>query len=67
MSWADLMYLESEAIVRTMLALIDKGVPSMPVHDSLIVPRSAGHLTAELLKSNYQALTGSVPKLTFTP
>jgi hypothetical protein len=32
--WARLMYLESEAIFQTMLALKDLNIPSLPVHDS---------------------------------
>src|SRR5260221_3406914 len=36
--WARLMYLESEAVLGTMLALQAEGVPSLSVHDSLVVP-----------------------------
>jgi len=34
----DLMFLESQAIIGTMLALIARNIPSLSVHDSLIVP-----------------------------
>jgi hypothetical protein len=40
--WARLMYLESEAVLRTMLALKDLGVPSLSVQDSIIVQRERG-------------------------
>ncbi len=33
-TWADLMWLESEAIVATMLELMEKGVPTLPIHDA---------------------------------
>ena len=39
--WRDLMYLESQAIIGAMLTLMrDHQVPSLPVHDSLVVPGS---------------------------
>jgi hypothetical protein len=39
--YGDLMYIESEAIIGAMLTLMRKHqVPSLPVHDSLIVPAS---------------------------
>ena len=39
--WSDLMWIESQAILKTMLDLKRKyKVPSYPVHDSLIVPKS---------------------------
>jgi hypothetical protein len=40
--WADLMFAESEAVIGSMVHLITVfQIPSLPVHDSLIVPRSA--------------------------
>jgi hypothetical protein len=38
--WGDLMYIESEAMLGAMLELMEKGIPSLSVHDSLIVPVS---------------------------
>jgi hypothetical protein len=39
--YGDLMYIESEAVIGSMLTLMrDHQVPSLPVHDSLIVPAS---------------------------
>src|SRR5258708_2703112 len=38
--YGDLMFTESEVIIGSMLILMKKhGVPSLPVHNSLIVPR----------------------------
>jgi len=37
--WARLFYLESEAVLRTMLALQERGVPSLSMHDGILVPR----------------------------
>ena len=36
--WGTLMYIESEAIIRTMEELMDEGIVSLPVHDSLNCP-----------------------------
>ena len=39
--WSNLMFEESEAVIETMVALQNESIPSLPVHDSLIVPASA--------------------------
>lgn len=61
--WADLMFVESEVIIATMVDLMAKGVPSMPVHDSLIVPASKETLAVNTLSHQFRAKTGVVPKL----
>ncbi|KTR83855.1 hypothetical protein NS277_07915 [Novosphingobium barchaimii] len=38
--WADLQYAEANILIDAMISLIDKGIPSLPIHDSLIVPAS---------------------------
>jgi hypothetical protein len=38
--WAELMYIESQAMVGTMLQLMARKTPSLAVHDSIIVPLS---------------------------
>ncbi len=49
--WSDLMWIESQAILKTMLDLKrNYQVPSYPVHDSLIVPKSkADRAVAQLM------------------
>ena len=37
-TWVALMYIESCIIISTMVHLQHCGIPSLPVHDSLIVP-----------------------------
>lgn len=59
--WADLMFRESEAIIQTMLALVAVGIPSLPVHDSLIVPASAQDLAVTTLTAAYKEVVGVVP------
>ena len=38
--WAQLMYIESQAMFETMLELMGEQIPSLAVHDSIIVPLS---------------------------
>jgi hypothetical protein len=62
--YGDLMYTESEAVIGAMLTLMrDHHVPSLPVHDSLIVPASKFHVTKGILVDQFRRQTGVVPKL----
>jgi hypothetical protein len=62
-TWADLMWLESEAVVSTVILLMHSGVPSLPVHDSLIVPASAEAMASDILSNNYNHVCGVIPAL----
>jgi len=63
-TWADLMFAESEAILGTMLTLMDEhGVPSLCVHDSLIVGRPHLALAKGILEKRYQHVCGIKPVL----
>ena len=62
--WAKLMFLESEAVVTTMLRLMrEKEIPSYSVHDSLIVPVSRREMAEAVLGEQYLKVTGAQPKL----
>jgi hypothetical protein len=62
--YGDLMFTESEVIIGTMLILMrEHGVPSMPVHDSLIVPNSKRKLAEEVLCERFRVETGMKPRL----
>jgi hypothetical protein len=61
--WGELMFVESNAIVKTMLALMNSGIPSLSVHDSLIVPQREENTATELLCSIYEAETGARPAI----
>lgn len=63
LDWSVLMYRESEIILRTILSLIDTGTPSLPVHDSLIVPASKEGLAVDLLRSSFMEEVGVAPAL----
>jgi hypothetical protein len=59
--YGDLMFTESEVIVGSMLILMkEHGVPSMPVHDSLIVPRSKRQLAQDVLRHRFKMETGMI-------
>jgi hypothetical protein len=63
-SWAELMFQESEAVVSTMLRLKrEHQIPSLAVHDSLIVPMSKREVAKQLLSDEYFRVTGVRPKL----
>jgi hypothetical protein len=63
-TWADLMWLESEAVIGTMLKLMrDYGVPTLAVHDSLLVPLSQYRLAEWRLYASYEQATGVPPIL----
>ena len=60
-TWADLMYWESVVMVSTMLDLMrDHGIPSLAVHDSLIVPQSAINAASTALKARFRSVTLSI-------
>jgi hypothetical protein len=61
--WAELMYAESEAVLKTMISLMDKNIPSLAVHDSIIVPVSKSTVAMTVLRENYQETTTAIPEL----
>jgi len=62
--WGDLMFAESEAIIRTMLVLKRQhGVPSLPVYDALIVPLKREKIAREVLSEQFHVETGVLPRL----
>jgi hypothetical protein len=63
--WADLQFIESEAIIGTMLILMrTHRVPSFSTHDGLIVPRSKADLAKTILAKEYRRVVGVEPMLT---
>src|SRR5215211_1980744 len=62
--WADLMFVESEAIITAMRHLMQVyEIPTYPVHDSLIAPASSAALAASLLADHYEFHVGVIPRL----
>jgi len=68
LDYGDLMFLESQVIISTMLILKrDHGIPSLPVHDSLIVPVSKTWRAREVLRGQFQKVTGRIAHVKTTP
>jgi hypothetical protein len=66
--WADLQFIESEAVIGTMLILMRQhGVPSLSMHDGIIVPRSKAELAKTVLAQQYRKVVGVEPMLTVEP
>jgi hypothetical protein len=62
--WAELMYLESQAMFATMLELMAEQIPSLAVHDSIIVPHWGRQKAIKVLTKHYRAFTEAIPVLT---
>ncbi|WP_243266317.1 hypothetical protein [Sulfitobacter sp. DSM 110093] len=66
LDWSVLQYHESEAFLSVMLCLMNEHtVPSLPVHDSLIVPQSKKELTRSLLQQAYVTQCNVLPAMTY--
>lgn len=64
LSWGDLMFHESEAMLGAMLELMDgHGIPSLTVHDSLIARVSDVDAAQAVLKASYKKVCGLEPFL----
>jgi hypothetical protein len=62
--WPDLMFIESQAMILAMRDLMwNGGIPSLTVHDSLIVPVSKREVAEQMLSVHYRDQTGVSPVL----
>jgi hypothetical protein len=61
MGWADLMYLESAAMLYAIYVLYNQKVPSLSVHDSLIVPASKQDLAVNALRKGFTLVAATDP------
>jgi hypothetical protein len=62
--WGRLMFIESEAVVATMLELMGEQIPSLAVHDSIIVPHRWRQKAIKVLTKHYKAFSKATPVLT---
>jgi hypothetical protein len=63
-SWADLMWIESNGMLGTMLKLKQEHqIPSLSVHDSLLVPARSAETAQAVLKQQFQYQRGITPLL----
>ncbi len=63
LTWADLMFAESEAIIRAMKELMSRGIASLSVHDSLIVGQEHKQSAKDLVIGSYRLVCGIEPKV----
>jgi len=64
-AWASLQYLEGQAVMKTMLTLMQEyRVPSLSMYDGVIVPRSKSDLAQATLKWAFKEVVGVEPVLT---
>jgi hypothetical protein len=61
--WPDLMFTESQAMIGAISELMSLSIPSLSVHDSLIVPASKHEIAEQTLSKHYLKETGTVPVL----
>ncbi|TAL82094.1 MAG: hypothetical protein EPN75_02925 [Beijerinckiaceae bacterium] len=62
-TWADLMFHESQAVVGAMLELMDRGLPSLCVHDSLLVRIEDQDKALKVLVKRYEAVSKIKPRV----
>ena len=64
LNWSNLMFIESEVIISTMQELMLKHqVPSLPVHDCIIVRESDEELGMKVLSKQFRKIVGIEPRL----
>jgi hypothetical protein len=61
--WPDLMFTESQAMIGAISELMSLSIPSLSVHDSLIVPVAKQEIAEQTLSKHYLKATGTVPGL----
>jgi hypothetical protein len=67
-SYGHLMFRESRVVMSTMLRLArEHNIPALPVHDSLIVPRSKEVVAYRILDEQFTKIVGVVPTLKLRP
>lgn len=53
-----LMFIESQILVAVLLALADKRIPAIPMHDGLMVAQSKAHQATTIMGDAAEAITG---------
>lgn len=57
-TWADFQFLESQVLIQAMKSLIEEGVTTLPLHDSLICPRIYSENVSECLVRCFEDIVG---------
>jgi hypothetical protein len=69
--WGDLQLLDSSIMEEAMLRCNSRGIPVLPVHDELVVPRTKKEEVRQILVSSFHKITrskfvGFTPKMTWS-
>ena len=63
--WGDLQFLESEAVIDAVHSLaMAWGIPALPLHDAVIVPKSKAELAKQVLSGTFHQHVGVLPSIT---
>ena len=52
-------FIESQVIVKSLLDLMERGIVALPVHDCVVVPRSAALIAKEVLLKSFREIAGA--------
>lgn len=53
-TWADFQFLESQVLIKAIKALIEEGITTLPLHDSLICPKKDAKRVSEVIVSCFE-------------
>lgn len=59
-------FLESEILIQTLLRLKDKGILALPIHDCILVPKSAVDCSLDVFYNVFKENVSTAPKLVVT-
>lgn len=54
----EIQFIESQILVKSLLRLVDEKVIGLPVHDSLLVPRSSASTARQVMLDSFESVTG---------
>lgn len=57
-TWADFQFLESQILIGSINTLMSEGIPTLPLHDSLICRRSDSDRVSQILKNHFKDRLG---------
>lgn len=62
LNWADFQFIESEILTKTVETLAyEYDIASLPVHDSIIIPKSSKNIAIKVFSDSFHHFTGEYP------
>lgn len=56
-------FIESKVLVRVLLTMADLGIPALPIHDALLIPRSSAERVMSVMKEVFRDIAGTSAEL----